>query len=60
MDGIVMSARNWRQLLPPITPRLVLRALLGVLLLFVGIGLGIWLVPFAKGYEKKFAQRLAA
>ena len=59
-EAVRMSARNWRQLLPPITPRLVLRALLGVLLLFVGIGLGIWLVPFAKGYEKKFAQRLTA
>jgi hypothetical protein len=31
-----MSARNWRQLLPPITLRLVLRALLGVLLFSLG------------------------
>jgi hypothetical protein len=75
MDGIViatslpgpraeeaarMSARNWRQLLPPITPELVLRALLGVPLFFVGLGLGLWVSLFAKRYEKKFARQLAA
>ena len=54
-----MSARNWRQLLPPITPKLVLRALLGVLLFFVGMGLGLWVILFAKRYEKKFARQLA-
>ena len=55
-----VSARNWRQLLPPITPRLVFRALLGVLLFFVGMGLGLCVTLFAKRYEKKFARQLAA
>jgi hypothetical protein len=55
-----MSVRNWRQLLPPVTPRLVLRALLGVLLFFVGLGLGLWVSLFAKRYEEKFARQLAA
>ena len=55
-----MSARDWRQLLPPITAKLVLRALLGVLLFFIGMGLGLWLMLFAKRYEKKFARQLAA
>jgi hypothetical protein len=55
-----MSARDWRQLLPPITPKLVLRVLLGVLLFFVGMGLGFWVILFAKRYEKKFARQLAA
>ena len=55
-----MSARDWRQLLPPITAKLVLRGLLGVLLFFVGMGLGLWLMLFAKRYEKKFARQVAA
>ena len=55
-----MSARDWRQLLPPITPKLVLRVLLGVLLFFVGMGLGFWVILFAKRYEKKFARQVAA
>ena len=55
-----VSARDWRQLLPPITPRLVLRALLGVLLFFVGLGLGLWVSLFAKRYEKRFERQLAA
>ena len=38
------DAPDLRALLPPITPRLILRALLGVLLFFCGIGLGAWLI----------------
>jgi hypothetical protein len=38
------DARELRALLPPITLRLILRALLGVLLFFCGIVLGAWLI----------------
>lgn len=40
-------AATWRQLralMPPITARLLFRALLGVLLFFCGIVLGAWLI----------------
>jgi len=40
----VNDARGLRALLPPLTPRLILRALLGVLLFFCGILLGAWLI----------------
>jgi len=40
----VNDARGLRALLPPITLRLILRALLGVLLFFCGIVLGAWLI----------------
>jgi hypothetical protein len=33
-----------RSLLPPVTLRVILRALLGVLLFFCGIALGAWLI----------------
>jgi len=33
-----------RALIPPVTPRLILRALLGVLLFFCGILFGVWLI----------------
>lgn len=55
-----MSVRNWRQRLPSITPKLVLRALLGVVLMFIGMALGLWLILFARRYQKKFARRLGA
>jgi hypothetical protein len=38
------DARGLRALLPPLTLRLILRALLGVLLFFCGILLGAWLI----------------
>jgi hypothetical protein len=38
------DARGLRALLPPITLRLILQALLGVLLFFCGIVLGAWLI----------------
>ena len=37
-------ASQLRSLLPPVTPRLIFRALLGVLLFFCGIVLGAWLL----------------
>jgi len=33
-----------RSLLPPATPRFIFRAILGVLLFFCGIVLGVWLI----------------
>jgi hypothetical protein len=38
------DAPQLRALLPPITPRAIFRALLGVLLFFCGIALGAWLI----------------
>jgi hypothetical protein len=38
------GAPELRKLLPPLTPRFILRALLGVLLFFCGIVLGAWLI----------------
>ena len=40
----VNDAPQLRELLPPITPRLILRALLGALLFLCGIVLGAWLI----------------
>jgi hypothetical protein len=40
----VNDARGLRALLPPITLRLIFRALLGVLLFLCGIVLGAWLI----------------
>jgi hypothetical protein len=40
----VNDAPQLRALLPPITPRLIFRALLGVLLFLCGIVLGAWLI----------------
>ena len=33
-----------RTLIPPITPKVIFRALFGVLLFFCGIVLGVWLI----------------
>jgi len=38
------DAQDLRALLPPITPRLIFRALLGALLFLCGIALGAWLI----------------
>ena len=38
------AARRWRELLPPITPGLFFRALLGVLLFLCGIVAGVWII----------------
>lgn len=40
----VNDAQPLRALLPPITPRLIYRALLGVLIFLCGIVLGAWLI----------------
>jgi hypothetical protein len=39
----VRDTRRLRALLPPLTPGVVFRALLGVLLFFFGIVWGVWL-----------------
>lgn len=39
-----INVRQLRSLLPPITLKLIFRALLGVLLFFCGIVLGAWLI----------------
>lgn len=38
------AGRHLRALIPPITPGLVVRALLGVILFFFGIVFGAWLI----------------
>jgi hypothetical protein len=38
------AGRQLRALIPPMTPRVIFRALLGVLLFFCGIVFGIWLI----------------
>ena len=40
----VNDARQLRALLPPMTPRLIFRALLAALLFLCGIVLGAWLI----------------
>lgn len=37
-------AQQLRSLRPPITPKLIFRVLLGVLLFFCGIVFGVWLI----------------
>jgi hypothetical protein len=38
------AGRQLRALIPPMAPRVIFRALLGVLLFFCGIVFGIWLI----------------
>ena len=38
------AGRQLRALIPPMTPRVIFRALLGVLRFFCGIVFGIWLI----------------
>ena len=45
--GYLMGAaagRQLRALIPPVTPRVIFRALLGLLLFFCGIVFGVWLI----------------
>jgi hypothetical protein len=37
-------AQQLRSLIPPMTPRLIFRALLGALIFFCGIVFGVWLI----------------
>jgi len=41
---LAMGETAARPLTPPITPRVIFRALLGVLLFFCGIVFGVWLI----------------
>jgi hypothetical protein len=38
------AGRQLRALVPPLTPRVIFRALLGALLFFCGIAYGAWLI----------------
>lgn len=38
------TASKLRALIPPLTPRFILRALLGLVLFFCGIIFGVWLI----------------
>jgi len=38
------AGQRLRALMPPTTPRVIFRALLGVLLFFCGIVFGVWLI----------------
>jgi hypothetical protein len=38
------AGRHLRALMPPMTPMVLLRALLGVLIFFCGIVFGVWLI----------------
>ena len=38
------ASKQLRALIPPITPQFILRALLGLVLFFSGIILGVWLI----------------
>jgi hypothetical protein len=38
------AGRKLRALIPPMSPRVIFRALLGVLLFFCGIVFGVWLI----------------
>jgi hypothetical protein len=38
------AGQRLRALIPPITPRVIFRALLGILLFFCGIVFGAWLI----------------
>lgn len=40
----VNNSRQLRALIPPMTPKVIFRALLGVLLFFCGIVLGVWFI----------------
>jgi hypothetical protein len=48
----VNKARQLRALVPPMTPRVVFRLILGVLLFFCGIVLGVWLIFRLRGRMK--------
>jgi hypothetical protein len=38
------AGRQLRALMPPITPGVIFRALVGILLFFCGIVLGVWII----------------
>jgi hypothetical protein len=44
---------RWRALIPPMTPRMFFLALLGVLLFFCGLVLGIWFIIRYRRYESE-------
>ncbi len=54
----VASERQPRALTPPMTPRVIFRALLGVLLFFCGIIAGVWLVIRSRRHSQESRTRM--
>jgi hypothetical protein len=54
MAAAVRSAvsKALRALIPPITPGFILRALLGLVLFFIGIVFGVWLIIRFRGLDR--------
>lgn len=50
---VAASGRQLRALIPPMTPRVIFRALLGVLLFCCGIVAGVWLIIRSRRHSQE-------